>query len=345
MAARRWADRCLRACPSPRCARYARSVERGGRPPVRASRSRASRGTRRRPWRRPAGCAGRRRGRRGFAGTRRVATPPSPRGRGPRRRHLVRGARWSAGFRPCVLARRRPGVAAGGSRRGGPASAPRAAAAAAPRAGRARASGFGGPPVRRCSTSDSPSGGSSIVAPQARHIAPSPFRATGPPVGIVERTERLVRGREVAFRVARAAPEQATGATRAARDEMALVAPRARDLERERLRRRRPLLLDVVAVGIARAADERPEPATLLREGPAVAPRRTWGTARRRPTAARRPCRGLRSPSPRGLPGRRAAAASPCAPGRASTPGTRRSGRGGSPSGGPRSRPRRWAAS
>jgi hypothetical protein len=45
----------------------------------------------------------------------------------------------------------------------------------------------------------------------------------------------------------------------------------ADDLERERLGRRRPLALDVVAVGIARAADERPEAAALADQCPLAA--------------------------------------------------------------------------
>ena len=43
------------------------------------------------------------------------------------------------------------------------------------------------------------------------------------------------------------------------------------DLERQRVRRRRAVLLDVVAVRVARAADERPEPAALADERALVA--------------------------------------------------------------------------
>src|SRR5204863_76467 len=80
-----------------------------------------------------------------------------------------------------------------------------------------------------------------------------------PAVCVVLRAERLVRGRQVAFRVARAAPEERTRPARAPRDKVALVTARARDLKREGVRRRRSLLLDVVAFGVAGAADEWPE--------------------------------------------------------------------------------------
>src|SRR5450759_3733387 len=79
-------------------------------------------------------------------------------------------------------------------------------------------------------------------------------------------TQRLVRGREVAFRVARAAPEDRAGPPGAAGHEMALSAARARYLERELVRWRRAVLLDVGAVRVAVAANERPEPAALDHE-------------------------------------------------------------------------------
>src|SRR5450759_2238479 len=79
-------------------------------------------------------------------------------------------------------------------------------------------------------------------------------------------TQRLVRGREVAFRVARAAPEDRAGPPGAAGHEMALSAARARYLERELVRWRRAVLLDVGAVRVAVAANERSEPTALDHE-------------------------------------------------------------------------------
>ena len=143
-------------------------------------------------------------------------------------------------------------------------------------------------------------------------------------VGVVDRPDRLEVRREVALRVGRAAPEDVAGPPGAPRDEVAVAVLRADDLERQRIRRRRALLLDVVAVRVARAADERPEPAALADERPLAALRADLALA------------GLRR-----RPRRRAAAAIPCAPGTASRRGTGRSARGGSPSGGPPSRPRR----
>src|SRR4029077_659713 len=56
------------------------------------------------------------------------------------------------------------------------------------------------------------------------------------------------------------------GAPGATRHEVAVVVLRAGHLERERVRRRRAVLLDELAVRIARAADERAELATLAHE-------------------------------------------------------------------------------
>ena len=86
-------------------------------------------------------------------------------------------------------------------------------------------------------------------APHFRQMAGSPFRATGPVVGVVERPDRLGVRREVALRVARAAPEDVAGPPRATRDEVAVAVLRADDLERQRVGRRRALLLDVVQSG------------------------------------------------------------------------------------------------
>src|SRR6187397_1031969 len=88
----------------------------------------------------------------------------------------------------------------------------------------------------------------------------------GPVVGIVQRTDRLARAREVAFRVARAAIEDAARTPGSPRGEMALAALGARDLERQRLGRRRPALAAVVAIGVTRATAERPETAALRYE-------------------------------------------------------------------------------
>ena len=140
-----------------------------------------------------------------------------------------------------------------------------------------------------------------------------------PVVGVVERPDRLEVRRVVALGVVRAPPEDVAGPPRATGDEVAVVVLRAGDLERQRIGRRRTLLLDVVAVRVARAADERPEPAALADERPLAALRADLALA------------GLG----RG-PRRRAAAATPCARGTASRRGTGRSGRAGSPSGGPR---------
>src|SRR4029079_11023699 len=62
--------------------------------------------------------------------------------------------------------------------------------------------------------------------------------------------------------------EDVAGPSSATRDEVAVVVLRALDLERERVGRRRAVLLDVVAVRVARAADEGPESAALADQGP-----------------------------------------------------------------------------
>src|SRR5262249_26527240 len=89
-----------------------------------------------------------------------------------------------------------------------------------------------------------------------------------PVVGVVQGADRLQVRREVALRVVGAPPEDVAGPAGATRDQMAVVVLRARHLERERLGWRRALLLDVGAVRIARAADERAEPAALRDERP-----------------------------------------------------------------------------
>ena len=90
-------------------------------------------------------------------------------------------------------------------------------------------------------------------------------------VGVVQAAERLVVRREVAARVVGAPPEDVPGAPRATRDEMTVLVLGADDLERERIGRRRAVLLDVLAVRIARAADERAEPPALADQRPCAA--------------------------------------------------------------------------
>src|SRR6185295_15965296 len=73
--------------------------------------------------------------------------------------------------------------------------------------------------------------------------------------------------------------------------EVAVAVLGARHLERQRLRWGRPLLPDVVAIGVPRAPDERSEPAALADEGALAAlgadlPRPLlgrWLVARQRP--------------------------------------------------------------
>ena len=101
----------------------------------------------------------------------------------------------------------------------------------------------------------------SLVEPQIRHSAVLVLAGQRPVVGVVEAAERLVVRREIAARVVRAPPEDVPGAPRATRDEMAVLVLGADDLERERIGRWRAVLLDELALGIARAADERAEPA------------------------------------------------------------------------------------
>ncbi len=105
-------------------------------------------------------------------------------------------------------------------------------------------------------------GGTALQA-EAALVVPPGDRAA---VDIVDRAQRLARGREVALRVARAAPEDRAGPAGATRHEVALGAARACHRERELLGRRRAVLLDVGAVRVAVAADERPEPAPLGRQ-------------------------------------------------------------------------------
>ena len=297
----------------PSCGRAPRSARRGrsGGRPGRACASRArpgpaSRGTRRGPCHMPGGCAGTRRGRRGSPGT--------ARGR-PRRSRLARRPR-PRGRRP-----------AGASGPRGTAAAPAAPAAAARRA--PSAAGFGSPPaIRRPGSRESPASGT--VAPQPRQragVVGCPHER--PAVRLVDRAERLARRREAARRVARAAPEDGSGPARPAGDELALAARRARHLERQLGRAAAGRPLDVVALRVAVAADERPEAAALRGQDAAV------GRAARRARPRRRPA-GPAPPAPRP-----AAAATPCARGRASRRGSARCARAGSPSGGRASRPRR----
>src|SRR4029079_4177129 len=90
-------------------------------------------------------------------------------------------------------------------------------------------------------------------------------------VDVVDRPDGLVVRREVALGVGGAPPEDVPGAPRATRDELAIAVLGTGDLERQLVRRRRTLTLDVVAVGVAGAAQERPEPAALGRQRPFAA--------------------------------------------------------------------------
>src|SRR5262249_28319296 len=110
-------------------------------------------------------------------------------------------------------------------------------------------------------------------------------------VGVVDRPGGLVVRREIALRVRGAPPEDVPGAPCATRDEVAVPVLGAGDLERELLGRRRTFALDVVAVGVARAAQECAEPAALrgqralaaLRAGLALALEGRRLLARQRP--------------------------------------------------------------
>src|SRR6185312_1864850 len=113
----------------------------------------------------------------------------------------------------------------------------------------------------------------------------------GAVVGVMERPDRLeVRG-VVALRVVRAAPEHVAGTPRAAGHEPAVVVLRAGHLEGQLGRRLGPLALDIVAVGVAVAADEWTEPPALADEGPEAALRTGLARARllRRLVARQRP--------------------------------------------------------
>ena len=156
------------------------------------------------------------------------------------------------------------------------------------------------------------SGVASMADPHLRHSAASPLRAIGPSSASCRPPSGSSFEREVALRVVGASPEDVPGAPGATRHEVAVVVLRAGHLERQRVRRRRAVLLDVLAVRVARAADERPEPAALARR---ACPRRTPGRPRRSPPGAAAP--------------RRAAAGSPCARGTSSRPGSARSARAG----------------
>src|SRR5919112_1792935 len=82
-------------------------------------------------------------------------------------------------------------------------------------------------------------------------------------VGIVECADRLEVGGVVALGIVRAAVEDVPGPARSARDEMPVTVLRTGDLEGQRIRRRRTFFLDERAVGVARAAHERPEAPAL----------------------------------------------------------------------------------
>src|SRR5437762_4015190 len=89
-------------------------------------------------------------------------------------------------------------------------------------------------------------------------------------IPVVIGAQRLARRREFTLGVARTAPEERARPAGAARHQMALVAARAADLEGQRLRRRRTRFVNVRALGISIAADERAEPAALRDEVSAV---------------------------------------------------------------------------
>jgi hypothetical protein len=212
---------------------------------VRASRSRprrASRGTPPGRSRRRGGCAGRRRVRRGSPGTARGARRPDP-----------RGPRATRAFRPCVRLRGRSCAA--------PGLPPR-------RAGeRRRVGGSPGDPAAGLQRfARDRHRGAAAQAERRLGIGP----CEGRPIGIVDRPERLARRGGLAGRVARAAPEDRSRAARPPRHEPALLAGGAGHLERELLWRRRPVLLDEAALGVAVASDERSEPSTPGHELPAV---------------------------------------------------------------------------
>ena len=203
-------------------------------------------------------------------------------------RRVRRGAARVPPARPDPVCRPRPprtGTATG-------------AAAAAPAAGRLRE-------CLRVRRPASQSGADELRALGQRYVGAAleadrrlALPGNGPLVCVVKRTDGFEVRREVALRIGGAAPEDVAGAAGAAGDEVAVAVLRAGDLERQRVGRRWTLSLDVVAVRVAGAADERPEPAASCRR---ACPRRTAGR-----------------PPPR-LPGaaapHRAAAVIPCAPG------------------------------
>src|SRR4029079_4351083 len=99
-------------------------------------------------------------------------------------------------------------------------------------------------------------------------------------VRVVERSDRLeVRG-VVALWVGPAGPKHVARAPCAPRNETAVVVLGASHLEGQLGRRLGPLALDVVAVGVAVAADEGPEPAALADEGSEAALRTRLAGAR-----------------------------------------------------------------
>src|SRR3954466_914947 len=90
-------------------------------------------------------------------------------------------------------------------------------------------------------------------------------------VRVVDRAGRLVVRREIALRVGGAPPEDVAGPPRATRDQVPVGILGAGHLERQLVGRRRPLALDVPAVGVARATEERAEPPALRRQDPFAA--------------------------------------------------------------------------
>ena len=141
--------------------------------PVRAPRAPASRGRNRRRSRRRAGCAARRRARRGSGGTARgrdrSSGRPPPRSRVGGRLDRASAFGRRAAARTVAPPRGRPPPFAPPPARGPPRA----------RAGRARASGFGGPPAYLTPGTMS-AAGVSLVEPQMRQIAASSLRASGP---------------------------------------------------------------------------------------------------------------------------------------------------------------------
>ena len=259
----------------------------------------ASRDRRRRRWHTRAGYAARRRGRRGSGGS---APARDRMGRRPALRSRVRGR----------LDRSCP---SGGGAPTGPGAAPWTTAglvrSTGPRAASgARRTGEGlgvGGSARVALTGDD-----AVSRRVARRAADQAQRVVAlacqrSVVGVVQAAERLVVGGEVAARVVRAAPEHVAGPPGPARNQVTVLVLGAGHLERQRIRRRRAVLLDVVAVRDSASSRRTGRTGRACRR---ACPRRTSGRPRRSPPgpAARRP----------------AAAGFPCARDTASRPGTGR---------------------